>query len=251
MSDPPDAAQQLQNALLFHGSGNLGQAESAYKKILELHPKNADALHYLGVIGLQTGRLEFAVEHIQRALQIQPENADALINLGNAQHAMGHLDEALLTFERAMALQGESATLLSNIGNVYMQQGQRADAIACFIRALEKEPTLAEARRNLANTLLDAGKSVEALRHISLAAKADEHSLPVCVSLGNILHANGMYQDAISTFQRALEKRPDHPPLLCADWPGCWTMPVKRMRRSHCWRKPSRSTRNLPKAITH
>lgn len=52
--------QTLNRALEFHGSGNLGEAEKLYRDLLENDPGQPDALHYLGVIGLQVGRFEDA-----------------------------------------------------------------------------------------------------------------------------------------------------------------------------------------------
>ena len=43
-----------------HQAGRLAEAERVYRAVLEIDPKNADALHLLGVIGGQTGRHDLA-----------------------------------------------------------------------------------------------------------------------------------------------------------------------------------------------
>ena len=45
----------LTEALAAHGNGDLTEAESLYRRVLALEPGNAEALHNLGVVGLQSG----------------------------------------------------------------------------------------------------------------------------------------------------------------------------------------------------
>jgi len=207
---------QIEHALKCHGAGKLGEAESAYREILAADPNQADALHYLGVIGLQTQRFDVAAEYIGKAVKLQPDNADAIINLGTAQQALGQLDDAVESFQHALTLQPGSAVVLANIGNALRQQGRHPEAIGQFKRALDIDPALTEARRNLADSLLDDGATAEALRQIRKAASYDSNSISIWASLAKILHANGCYDSAIAAYERVLAAQPDFPPVLCS-----------------------------------
>ena len=44
--------------LLLHRQGKLGEAEPFYVEVVQLNPTHFDALHFLGVIALQTGRTQ-------------------------------------------------------------------------------------------------------------------------------------------------------------------------------------------------
>ena len=61
-------AQLFNIALQHHQAGNLQQAESLYRQILQLDPIHVEALHLFGVIGIQVGRNDLAVAYIQQAL---------------------------------------------------------------------------------------------------------------------------------------------------------------------------------------
>jgi tetratricopeptide (TPR) repeat protein len=207
--------EKLEYALNCHGAGNLREAEAAYREILAAQADNIDALHYLGVVCLQTGRFEEAVRNIESSVKLQPDNVDAVINFGNALQAAGRLGKAIESFELALKLSPNSPVLLANLGNAYRQQGDNRKAIALFEESLNADPTLAEVRRNLADTLLDEGLAVDALKQILDAEKTDGQSIPVKASLANILHANFRYDEAIAAYETVLATQVDFPPVLC------------------------------------
>ena len=73
-------AQALQIAVQHHQAGRLAEAEALYRKVLAQLPGNGDALHLLGVIALQTGGLDAALELIGKALEIRPNDAVFHVN---------------------------------------------------------------------------------------------------------------------------------------------------------------------------
>lgn len=61
-------AATLQSAIIHHQAGRLPQAEALYRDVLAQDADCADALHLIGVIALQAGRNEIAVDLIGRAV---------------------------------------------------------------------------------------------------------------------------------------------------------------------------------------
>ena len=74
----------LQSAIELHQQGKLDQAQAMYRKLLAINPRNADALHLLGVIAYQTGNHQAAVDLISQAIEIIPNAASYYSNRGNA-----------------------------------------------------------------------------------------------------------------------------------------------------------------------
>lgn len=215
MNQPGDIQQALQHALQCHGAGDLGQAEQIYRRILAVEPRQADALHYLGVIGLQAGRFDDAIDLISRSIEQRPDHVDALSNLGNALQAGGRFEEAVLRYRQAHDLQPGNAVVIANLGNALWQSGQASAAIAEYESALAIESRLVDTRRNLADALLAAGRPNEALGHIMTAAKVTPDLPEILVSMGNILQEMGRSEEAIACFEKVLEKKPDFAPVLC------------------------------------
>ncbi len=215
MNDATDLQQKLQNALQFHREGQLPQAERLYREILKVAPSHPEALHSLGVIGLQVGRFEDAVTLIGKAVRLQPSNHDALLNLGNGLQALGRHDEAIKSYQQALALQPRSSAIHANLGNVLSAIGELDRAIESYEAALHHEAGLTEARHNLADALLARAQPDEALRHILIDANADPGAIEIQVSMGNILQELGRHDDAIACFVAVLARRPNSAPVHC------------------------------------
>jgi predicted O-linked N-acetylglucosamine transferase (SPINDLY family) len=63
----------LQQALAHHSAGELSEAERLYRAILRALPSHAEANHNLGVLALQTGRVDVALPHLKLALEAAPQ----------------------------------------------------------------------------------------------------------------------------------------------------------------------------------
>ena len=52
----------IHSAIKFHTMGSIDQAESIYRQLLEIDPRNANALYLLGVLAHQIGKNQIAVD---------------------------------------------------------------------------------------------------------------------------------------------------------------------------------------------
>lgn len=211
-----DSNEQIINdALRHHGSGDLRRADQLYRKVLSQDSQHPVALHFLGVIALQTGHTETAVKLIEQAVSLLPDYADAHSNLGNAQQSLGRFEDAVKSYEQALSLNPQMAETRANLGNARSQLRQFELAVADYRAALDLKPELPEAQRNLALTLLALGQSDEAMKSIIKARELNPNSLEIELSMGNILQELGRRQDAIECYKRVLRVQPDSPPVLC------------------------------------
>src|SRR4051812_9458925 len=94
----------LQQAIRFHQAGQLEQAAGIYRDILGCAPTHLEALQLLGVLELQRGRFEHAIESLRRAVEVNSASADAWRNLGIAFAQTGKPIEAIESLQRALAL---------------------------------------------------------------------------------------------------------------------------------------------------
>ena len=69
-ADPPkeDCDALLATARGLHDAGRIAEAERLYRRILAADPDNAPALHLLGVVALQAGQFQAAVDLIGQAI---------------------------------------------------------------------------------------------------------------------------------------------------------------------------------------
>ncbi len=88
------SAETLQTALAHHQAGRLQQAEQLYRQLLQADPQHAGAMHLLGLIALQVGKPELAVQYISSAIRLNGNQAAFHANLGEALRASGRWDDA-------------------------------------------------------------------------------------------------------------------------------------------------------------
>src|SRR5580658_10397479 len=72
-SSPTD--QTLQLAVQHHQAGRLAEADRLYRQVLAREPANTDAWHLLGMIALQVGQVDAALELYRKAIALSPETA--------------------------------------------------------------------------------------------------------------------------------------------------------------------------------
>jgi tetratricopeptide (TPR) repeat protein len=88
MSQSMTIDQAMQAGIRHHSAGQLQQAEHIYRQILQAVPNHHDALHLMGVLALQIGRADAAIEYINHAISIQPTAALYHSNLSEAYRQM-------------------------------------------------------------------------------------------------------------------------------------------------------------------
>ena len=156
-------AVQLMLGIERHKAGDLEQAERIYGEVLARDPKNADALHLLGVLASQRGKQELALGYLGRAVQLNPAVPFYHGDLGNVLHELGRLSDAVMCYEEALRLDPECAEAHSNLANTLDRAGRFEDSLAHRLEVVRLRPERAETYTNLGNTLRAQSMISEAL----------------------------------------------------------------------------------------
>ncbi|MGO9922519.1 MAG: tetratricopeptide repeat protein [Isosphaeraceae bacterium] len=155
-------AETLELAVKQQRAGNLRQAETLYRQVLEVDPEHVDALHLLGVTSTQLGQHEQAGEYLLRALKLRPEKPEVHNNLGVVLKKQGRLEEAIACYHHALLLRPDYPQAHNNLGIALLERGQLEEAENCLRAAIGLEPNYAEAYTQLGVVLLRRGKTQEA-----------------------------------------------------------------------------------------
>lgn len=108
-------AETLSVATEHHRAGRVSEAERLYREVLETAPECADALHLLGIVALQSGRMAEAEAHLASAVAASPDDPLYQVNLGHALHGCGRHAEAARRFARALGLTTADATAATKV----------------------------------------------------------------------------------------------------------------------------------------
>jgi tetratricopeptide (TPR) repeat protein len=199
----------LQQALLLHQQGQLSEAATLYRRILEQQPVHADALHLLGVIALQKRNPAEAVELIGSAIKVNPCNAAFFSNLGVALQDLKRFEEALESFDRALAIRPGTSDVLNNRGSVLRELDRLEDALASYDQALALNPVYAEALNNRANVLRDMGRLEDALASYDRAVATAPHYADAYANRGAVLQLLKRDREAIASYEVATRLSPN------------------------------------------
>jgi tetratricopeptide (TPR) repeat protein len=104
------------------------EAESEYKKAIEVNPLDEQAECRLGDIAARRNDLKEAYDRYAQAVQLRPDDADADIGLAKVLMAMGQPQKAEPLLEHAIQLDPTSAVAHFRLSTIYRQAGRTADA---------------------------------------------------------------------------------------------------------------------------
>ncbi len=197
-----------------HQQGDLPQAEQMYHEVLRRQPEDADALHCLGVLCLQTGRAQAAAEWIGRSLSKNPQQPVAQLNLGVAMQQLRRLSEALGCFERALLLDPDYAEALKNRADVLLALHRPDEALRSLERALALRPHFPMALNNRGNALRELGRFAEALSSYEMALALEPRFTRALNNRGNALRDLNRLEEALASFEQALRQDPHYGPAL-------------------------------------
>ena len=187
-------AEAMESALRYQQSGNLQEAEYAYRKILREQPNNVRASFGLAFILQQKGGAAEAIPWYQKALKLNPEFVDALYNMGSICHQRGQLDEAASYYEKALQLNPQLAMAYNNLGSILQQKGRFDEAIGLYQKALQHNPGLVSAYNNLGLAFQEKGQFEEAMGcHRKALSLQPEHPT-VHFNIGVLLLMHGDYE---------------------------------------------------------
>ena len=142
-------SQLLRQGFQAHQRGEVDLAKALYQSILSQDPNCADALHLLGILNLQTGDVETAIQRLSEATHQQPENEGFWQNLGNAFRHASRWSEAQNAWTKALKIKPENPDVLANLGISCVALGQREQAKVWWEKALDIQAEHLESLVNL------------------------------------------------------------------------------------------------------
>lgn len=203
--------QAFEMATRQQQSGNLAAAEAIYRQILGSIPDQPDALHMLGVLAMQAGKLEIAMQLIDRSIQINPAQPGYLVNRAQLLTNLGRLDDAIVAYRQALGMKPGLLEANFNLANLLRQRGDLPAAAEHYRAAAEAMPASPDLWTYLAvawGELGNAPAAAETWRRVLTLQpeNPDAHN-----NLGNALQEMGEYGPAIEAYQRALSLREAYP----------------------------------------
>ena len=204
----------LVDALALHQQGQLSHAEVIYRQVLKLEPRNADALHLLGVIFKQRGDYQNSINIIGQAIEVNPRVASYYSNLGLALQGLKQVGAAIESYDKAINLSLDYAEAYSNRGNALQELQKYDEAINSYDKAISLKPNYFEAHSNRGNALKELKQLDAALASYDKAIDLCPEYAEAYANRGNVLKELKQFDAAVGNYDKAIRLKPDLPYLL-------------------------------------
>ena len=198
----------LQKAVLLHQSGELVQAGTIYKRVLETDPENSDALHLLGLVFHQSGQFTIAVKLIKRALKVSPNQPDFLFDLANALRESGQFEEAVQVYRKVIEFKPSSAEIYNSLGVSLSKLNLLEEAIRVYQHTIRFDPKYAPTNHHMGISFAELGQFDKAVSVCKKAIELDHYNYEVYNTLGNIYTELGQFENGLRAYQKALDLNP-------------------------------------------
>ena len=152
----------LERARAARREGRLGDAESLYRDLAGIRPRDADVLAELGAVLDQRGRSGEAEPLYRDAVALDPGQALARFGLGVLRAREGNLSAAEYQFRQSLESRPEESQTHAALGDVLLRQRRFEPAFAALERAGQLDPDDGASRVLAAVALAELGRFEEA-----------------------------------------------------------------------------------------
>ncbi|HME26553.1 MAG TPA: XrtA/PEP-CTERM system TPR-repeat protein PrsT [Acetobacteraceae bacterium] len=182
-------------------------ARDTYSQILKLDASALGARRALEGLLLQAGDYEHARNLIKEGLASNPRNYQLYQDYVMVDLKAAGVDAAIATAKQVQEQDRDFQQARALIGDVYMAANRPADAVRAYQDALAAAPSeIMVGRLNAA--LLRSGQSDAAIKVLSDWIVQHPADLLATEQLADIFIATRRYDEAVTTLQRVLDKKP-------------------------------------------
>ena len=202
----PSKEEIINHAAQFHVKGNISKASEYYKYFIKQGFKDERVFSNYGSILKDLGKLKEAESLFRKAIELNPDFAEAHCNLGNLLSDFGKLKEAESLFRKAIELNPDFAEAHCNLGSLYQSLGQLKEAESFYIKTISLDPNFVMAYFYL-STFQYSDKSQIWQNKLSskdlLRNKSPQEKVYIYFALSNVYHKEKKYPESSEYLQLA------------------------------------------------
>lgn len=208
---PSDAAAWVNLGVAEDKLGHLAEAETAYRKALQLDSSLPEAWLNLALSLKRTNRNQEAEEAIQQAVKHKPSFAQAWFNLGDLLNRRNNKNGAINAYEKAVAADPASPETWYALAELRREVGDFSGAITAFEALTQRDPANSVGWAFLGDTLIKSGRQNEAFGALKKAEQLDAKNEIMLQSLSMYYGMRGEFSESLAYGERALEVNPASP----------------------------------------
>ena len=215
---------------IYHGKQQWDKAALCYQKTLQLDGKQPQVCHELGEVLSQQKQWDKAIEAYRQAIELKTDFSWTYNNLGYALIQLNKWSQAIPAYRQAIKLKPDFAWSYYSLAEAYGKLDRWSQAIANYQQAAKLQPDLPQLQQKLGDAFYRRSQQdrLQALEHFRLAITQDPNNpevyhqalaidnrnLDLYLKLGDILANSGKQEQALITYQMALEIQPKNTEVL-------------------------------------
>jgi tetratricopeptide (TPR) repeat protein len=211
-SDWDDAAL-LKGQILITANGG-EKIEKFYEHYIDWHPRSYRVrLSYARYL-VDLRRWEKARDQFKEVVRLRPDDTETIYALGLLSLQTGHLEDADKRFRRVVELNPHQEQARLYLGEV-AEKRQRYQEAATWYGGITTPPHRFEAQLRLGIVMAKQGKVEAALKHLhGIKARDEDEVAQRALAEEQILREAGKYQDAMTMLTSVLKEYPNNKDLL-------------------------------------
>lgn len=208
----------LHGKMLFH-EGAFDRAEELFLELCETGYSDSAVFFLLALLLARRGDRQEADRYFKKAVELEPEFGLYRLRLAENRYLMGEtlVDggpvESLPAdnpLKKALELSPEDPWAANLAGLCYLDAGDPRKAVEFFEKAVDARPAEEDLLLNYAHALYRTGRKEEAFSLL----KEQEGRAAAYNLFGNLLSEEGLYEEAVSNYEKALTLEPENPVFL-------------------------------------
>jgi superkiller protein 3 len=208
--DPKDADALINLGILLQKLNRLDEAAQSYRLALELNPADFNAHFNLALLFLRQDKVGEAAVELQAADKISPGNAEVLERLGDAYSYQERLEKAAQSYQAAVEKTPDRAVLLSKLAFTLARLKRVPEAITVLEKSVSLDPRSADAFFLLGDLYSDQKRYDESLVAYNKSLKLNPKQKDVHYNMGTIFGESKRYREARAELKAAIDIDPDY-----------------------------------------
>lgn len=194
--------------------GNSQEAITRFNEVLRMNPKNDAAYYELSRIAFESKNMDKAIEYATKAIEINPNNEFYYQYLAEAKGEKNDYAGAAKTYEKLIKLKPKEYDYYYDWAYMLSKAEKYSDAIDVYNLLESKIGVQEELVFQKQPLFIKQGKIEESVQDIEKLVKAYPDELRYIGLIGEVYQANKMYDKAIKSYNRILEKDSDNSEAL-------------------------------------
>ena len=203
-----------QIAMIKNAQGKAEEARERVTRQLEISPNNPPLYNLLGQLWMTAKDARQAETAFKKAIDLDNSLLLAYMNLGQTYHQAGKTDEAVKEYETVLAKDPKVVQAHMLLGIIHESRKEFHKAQERYETILKLSPQFAPAANNLAWILVSQGGNLDmALSYAQTAREQRPDDPYIADTLGWVYYKKNAYLLAVSLLKEAVEKMPNEPVL--------------------------------------